>query len=245
MLKTISRARILSGNALKLIAALLMLIDHIGVLFFPYDPVWRYIGRSAMPIFAYMIAEGAVYTRSKVKYIGKLAALAAICQIVYQVATGDPYMSILVTFTLGLAVVFAWDFAKRVIFDGSEFYKKLGATALFIFSVAAVYCLNGLVRIDYGFSGCMLPWFASLFRAPNNAPDSVKRLDVHPMHVLGAAIGILIMISDIGGYEKWAALAIPLLLLYSGKRGRYRMKYFFYIFYPLHLAVIYLIYMLI
>ncbi len=245
MLNSISRARILSGNALKLIAALLMLIDHIGVLFFPFDPVWRYIGRASMPIFAYMIAEGAVYTRSKVGYISKLAALALICQVVYYIANNDLYMSILVTFTLGLAVVFAWDFAKRTLFEDCALYKKIAAIAIFILAVAAVYILNELLRIDYGFSGCMLPWFASLFRAPKNAPDYVKRLDVHPVHVLTAAIGILVMTVSLGTPEEWAFAAIPLLLLYSGKRGKYKMKYFFYIFYPLHLAALYLIYMLI
>ena len=34
-------------------------------------------------------------------------------------------------------------------------------------------------------------------------------------------------------------VALPLLLLYSGKRGKWRMKYFFYVYYPIHLAVIY------
>lgn len=245
MTKLFSKARILSGNALKLIAALLMLIDHIGVLFFPYDLVWRYIGRAAMPIFAYMIAEGAVYTRSKLGYISKIAALALICQVVYYVASRDTYMSILVTFTLGLAVVFAWDYLKRTLFSGAKVYMKLFAAITFFTSVIAVYLLNLWLDIDYGFTGCMLPWFASLFRVPESAPDAAKRFDTHLTHVATTALGILIMTASLGSMEIWAMASIPLLLLYSGKRGIFKMKYFFYIFYPAHLAALYLIYMLI
>ena len=48
----------LSGNALKLLAALFMTIDHVGVLLLPHVIVLRILGRLALPIFAFMIAEG-------------------------------------------------------------------------------------------------------------------------------------------------------------------------------------------
>lgn len=48
--------RRLSGNALKLIAALTMLIDHIGVILLPNVAILRVIGRLAFPIYAFMIA---------------------------------------------------------------------------------------------------------------------------------------------------------------------------------------------
>ena len=154
-------------------------------------------------------------------------------------------MSILVTFTLGLAVVFAWDYAKRTAFSDAVLYKKIAAMFLFFASVGAVYALNLWLDIDYGFTGCMLPWCASLLRAPSNAPDAVKRIDTYPIHVITTAVGIFVMSMSLGNTEWWAFASIPLLLLYSGKRGAFKMKYFFYIFYPLHLAALYLIYMLI
>ena len=36
----------------------------------------------------------------------------------------------------------------------------------------------------------------------------------------------------------WCLLSLPLLALYSGERGRLRLKYLFYIYYPLHLIVL-------
>ena len=67
----------LSGNQLKLIALAAMTVDHIGVQFFPNIQLLRIIGRLALPIFAYMIAQGCRYTKNKARYLGTIAAVAA------------------------------------------------------------------------------------------------------------------------------------------------------------------------
>mgnify|MGYP002512812198 CR=1 FL=1 len=73
----------MSACILKLLAAACMLIDHAGMLLFP-DKMWmRAVGRLAFPIFAYMIAEGCTYTRSRGKYFAQMAGLALVCQLVY------------------------------------------------------------------------------------------------------------------------------------------------------------------
>ena len=59
---------LLSGNGLKLVAALTMLIDHVGMLLFPQVLLLRIIGRLAFPIYAFMIAEGCRYTKNKLRY---------------------------------------------------------------------------------------------------------------------------------------------------------------------------------
>lgn len=66
---------------MKFIAALCMLLDHIGLLFFPLDLRWRIIGRLAMPIFAYGIARGAFYTTSLKRYMKKMLLFSFVSQI--------------------------------------------------------------------------------------------------------------------------------------------------------------------
>ena len=39
----------------------------------------------------------------------------------------------------------------------------------------------------------------------------------------------------------WAMLTVPLIALYSGQRGKHRLGWMFYLYYPAHLVVIYLI----
>ena len=63
-----TKSHLLSGNALKLIAAAAMVVDHAGLMFFPGNLLPRILGRLAYPIFAFMIAEGSKYTRSRKKY---------------------------------------------------------------------------------------------------------------------------------------------------------------------------------
>ena len=59
---------VLSGNTLKILAAIFMLIDHAGLMLFDDNEIMRIIGRLAYPIFAFMIAEGCKYTKNKIKY---------------------------------------------------------------------------------------------------------------------------------------------------------------------------------
>jgi len=217
----------MTGFVLKLIAALSMLIDHAGLLLFP-DQLWmRLVGRLAMPIFAYCIAEGFLYTRSRWKYLLRLSVLGCACQIVYYVAAGDTLLGILITFSLSVLLMWLADVTKRAFAADSrwKYPLLLACTA----AVAAVYLLCRRVEIDYGFWGIMLPVWISLFE------DRQKRL-------AAASLGLLMLCADGGLSWQWySAFAIPILAVYNGKPGRVRMKYFFYIFYPAHLGILQLI----
>ena len=212
----------LSGNALKLIAALSMLLDHAGLLLFPGNALLRILGRLAFPIFAFMIAQGCKYTRSRGRYFGQLFGLALACQTVYFLVDGSMYLSVLFTFSLAALMIFALQHCR----EKPTAFRYL----LFAAAVAAVFILNQIFTIDYGFWGCMVPLFAAL-------PLGTK-YDENPVNVAALGFGLLMLALDSVPLQFWSLAAVPLLLLYSGKRGKRNMKYFFYIFYPAHLAVL-------
>ena len=212
----------LSGNALKLIAAFAMVCDHAGLMLFPQVPLLRHIGRLAYPIFAFMIAEGCKYTRNKKRYLGGIAALATVCQIVYFLADGTLYFSILFTFTLSIVTIYA--------LQNFRAKKNALSGAVFALAVASVWALNQIFVIDYGFWGCMVPVFAAAFQ--NTKHD---RTVVHTAMMLP---GLILLSAAVGGNQYLSLLALPLLLCYNGRRGRWKMKNFFYVFYPAHLVIL-------
>ena len=230
----------LSSNTLKIIAAISMLIDHLGVIFFPQIKIFRILGRIALPIFSFMIAEGTRYTRNKLRYFLMVFSLGVICQIVYFLYNGDTYMSILIAFSISIATIYAMQLFKESLFDkNAKVLKKISCGALFFTVVLAVYFLNTVLEIDYGFFGCMLPVFAAVFYSPKTCEIAlVKKLDALPVHLLTLSIGMIFLALEPFPLQFWSFLAIPFLVLYSGKRGKANMKYFFYVFYPAHLLIL-------
>ena len=212
----------LSGNMLKILAAVFMTLDHMGLMLFPRVLSFRILGRLAMPIFAFMIAEGCKYTRNRKKYFGMVFGLGAVCQAVYFFAMGDTYLSILITFSLSILMVYALQFWKS--------RKDLPSMLLFAASVAAVYLLNRMFEIDYGFWGCMLPVFAALAHGTES--------DCVPTNTAMLGIGLIFLSCSLEPLQFFCLAALPLLYAYNGKRGKLNMKYFFYIFYPTHLVVL-------
>ena len=214
--------KFLSGNALKILAAIFMTIDHIGVILLPRVLLLRLIGRLALPIYAFMIAEGCKYTRNKKKYFGMVFGLGSVCQIVYYLFDGSLYFSILITFSLSILMVYALQYWKK---------KKTAFSGLvFGAAVAAVYLLNQAFEIDYGFWGCMLPVFAALAHGTEQDSDTVN------ITMLG--IGLVFLGLSTDAVQCLALMALPLLYAYNGKRGTLNLKYFFYIFYPVHLVIL-------
>ena len=213
---------LLSGNALKIIAAIAMFLDHMGMLLFPGNMALRIIGRLAFPIYAYMIAEGCKYTRNRLRYFLSLFLLGAACQLVYFVVDGSLYFSVLITFSLSILTIYALDRFKAV--------PNFGNGLVFGAVLAAVYLLNRVFTIDYGFPGCMLPVLVSL---PHGTKYDKKAVSLGLM-----GLGLILLAWQWGALQQYALAALIPLALYSGKRGKWRMKYFFYIFYPAHLALL-------
>lgn len=199
-----------------------MTLDHLGLMLLPQLPILRILGRLALPIFAYMIAEGCKYTRNRRKYFSMIFGLGLLCQIVYFLFDGSLYLSILMTFSLSILTVFVLQHFKKS--------RTLPSFLLLALTLAGVYLLNRVLTIDYGFWGCMLPVFAAAFHG--TASDTL------PRSIGSLGIGLVCLALDLGGIQYWSLLALPLLLCYSGKRGKWKLKYFFYIFYPAHLVIL-------
>lgn len=112
------RIRLLSGNFIKILGCIFMAIDHIGVVLFPRIIILRYIGRLAFPIFAFMIAEGAKYTRNKMKYFLMIFIIGVICQVFnYFFNNHDLYMCIFITFSISILLIYLIQFIKHLLFN--------------------------------------------------------------------------------------------------------------------------------
>lgn len=222
---------VLTGNQLKILAIIAMTSDHVGKLLLPEIAILQIIGRLAFPIFAYMISEGCAHTRSRVKYFATMASMAFGMQIVYYLVMRSMYMSIFVTFSISIGLIYIADYAKKS--------RKISALVLLGITAFAIYWISEILPsklsgttdfyIDYGFWGIVLPAFVFL------AKNKKEKL------VLTASVLIIDAYYVSGGIQWYALLALIPLALYNGKRGKLKMKWFFYIYYPVHMAVIYII----
>lgn len=219
----------LTNNQLKIIAMLSMCLDHIGVQLFPGALWLRMAGRLAFPIFAYMIAEGCRYTKNRTRYLLQLAILGVGCQAVFFIAARDWYQGILLTFSLSVSVIFAIDaFLKKKNVTRCALMVGVVLAAIFLSVVAPVLFKEIGFRMDYDFLGVFLP--VGVYYAG----DKRKKLMV-------LAIAMAIMSATSKPIQWISMLSVLLLMLYNGTRGKAKMKYVFYIFYPAHLAIIFLI----
>lgn len=209
----------LTGNQLKLIALITMTVDHIGMLLLPRLMILRIIGRIAMPLYAYMIAQGCRYTHDRRRYFLRLAGLALVCQIVYYFADHSLYQCILVTFSMSVLCIWAVDTARR---KGGAFWMLAAAALLGAWAVCELLPvkISGF-GVDYGFFGVLLPVIIYYFGKKGIVP------------------GMLLLCLSIGELQWWALAAVPLMLLYNGQRGSRSLGWVFYLYYPLHLAVLY------
>ena len=129
----------LNGNQLKILALIAMTIDHIGYYLYPGQEWMRIVGRLAFPIFAYMIAEGARYTKNRKKYLGMMFGLGLICQIVYFFAMASLFQCIMITFTFSIILIYALDYAmERKEAEGWIFFSLL---FIAVFS-SYIFCQN-------------------------------------------------------------------------------------------------------
>ena len=242
---TASQGRGLSASTLKIFACVFMLIDHVGLILLPDLPILRVIGRLAYPIFAYFIAEGCRYTRNKLKRFLLVLGLAVLCEGVYFFMMGEPEGGILLNFCFAILLIYQVQAIEKALARG-----KWGAAILwlllFMASAAGVYVfIEHVLYVDYGFWGVLIPvWAALPDYKEGEAPKWMEKLSNRWIKLAFFSIGLLLLCVSRGlltNLQSFCLFALPLLALYNGKPGRKGLKYGFYVFYPAHLAVLWVI----
>lgn len=213
---------------LKIIGVITMLFDHVGDAIIGKFSFCNLIGRIAFPIFAFQAVQGYIYTKDFKKHMLKLFIFACISQI--------PFMLFLSTFTeeiltlnifftlfLGLLALFVYDKCKN---------KVLGFLFVILTSIIAYF-----IHVDYGTFGILLMFCFYFFKDKKGS-----------MAITTIVLCFLRFVPDIiATHVLWyiyiqcaifTALSLIFILFYNKNEGP-KAKYFFYIFYPLHLLILY------
>ena len=236
----LAKLQVLNGNQLKILACVLMLIDHIGAILLPEITVLRIIGRLAFPIFAYFIAEGCKYTHNKTKYFLLIAILGIAMMIVQFAFTDELFGNIFITFAMSILLIYLFDELKKEILNQKiNVFSQIGwySIIIIVLVIYAIICSN--VSIDYGLAGVMVPVLISLANFYKLKVDMAEIFDNKYFRLILLAFGLIAVSIVYGGIQYWSLLALIPLALYNGERGKWKMKYFFYIFYPTHIALLY------
>ena len=225
----------MNSFVLKLIACITMFIDHIGyVIFNGESSFFNYIGRFSFPIFAFQISEGYLHTRNIKKYIIRLLTFAVISQIpfmlFYSILSEKFAINVIFTLLFGLISILIYD----------KCHKLLGILVATILGIIAQYA-----KFDYGFYGVFITFLFYVFNK--------NKLLLAIGFIISTTINYLYKIFQ---YNKFGIevvkialyyylpffiftlLSIIFILLYNKKKGP-NTKYFLYLFYPLHLLLIY------
>lgn len=211
----------LTASTLKWIAICSMLIDHFAVaIYLQLDcyeytiyRAMRYIGRIAFPIYCFLLVEGFFHTRNIKKYIGRCFGFALLSEIPFDLALyGEIFhpksQNVYFTLTLGLCTLYLLEKMK-----GYDMLHVLARGACILVGAG----LAQVLETDYHYRGVL---FIVMFYFCRNMDKLV-----------GNIIGAVAF-----SYEKTAPLAFIPIYLYNGERGM-RLKYFFYLVYPVHLLI--------
>lgn len=244
-----TKSKILNSNQLKLIAIIAMTVDHIAWAMFDGYPsallplVMHIIGRLTCPIMCYFIAEGYHYTRNINKYTFRLFAFAFVSHFAYIFASNDfvdfksfiPFYygnflnqtSVMWSLAWGLVMLRIAD-SKRI----KSIYKVLLVILICIITLPSDWsCIAALCIMAVG----------------TNRGDFRKQMSWMIFYVaLYSLVYFFAIDKAYGVLQMGVVLSIPVIAMYNGKRGKNPkinkfMKWFFYIFYPVHLLVIGLI----
>lgn len=239
--KTYNPIGFLSGSTIKILACIFMAFDHVGVIFFPTNDLFRIIGRLAFPLFAYFIAEGCRYSKNKLRRLLTIGIIGTLYVLFYLIYEKEWYCNVFITFTISISLIYLLKWFKKLVFErGRGIYIAISAFG-FVALAAASYFLCEIVYVEYGFEGIMLAVLISLFDFKDiSVPDRVKLLDNHFTGLICMALGLIPLCIDanLGELQLYSFFSVVILLFYNGGVGSKKLKYMFYIFYPAHLVII-------
>ncbi len=223
----------LNGNVLKWIAILTMLIDHIGAvilekglaensLFYNrLDIVLRLIGRVAFPIFCFLLVEGFLHTHNFKRYLFSLIAFSALSEVPFDLAVFGKldikHQNVYFTLWLGLLTIYMIDRMEK----RAGKYLILQKAACILAGALAAFALH----TDYGAVGVLL--ICILYMTRKNRAEQ-------------CLLGAVCLIEEVT-----SVFAFLLIYFYDGTRKKGINRYFFYFFYPVHLLLLYGVYLLI
>jgi len=218
---------------IKMIAISSMFFDHLGVFLFPGDIYFRLVGRLSFPLFAWAIANGAHFTKNINKYLIRILILAFVSQIPYLLlfktyGVDKPGLNILFTLALGL-------FGIILLNKFNNFLVRA-----LIVSLLALFAI--LISVDYGAFGVLTIIVFYLYYEKPVKFSIFCTLLVTLFYLLPIVVnryfGSIFNVSNVNILEIYSPLSLPIIAAYNKKLG-YNLKYLFYIFYPLHLLLIY------
>lgn len=224
----------LHASQLKWLALVTMTIDHIGAYLFPQHILFRVIGRLAFPIYAFLIAQGYSYTKNKFHYALRLLVFAVATQLLFLVFEVD-FVNVLFTFFLALVALYCVD-------------------RNWLWGVGLVILITNYFNPDYTVYGVAL---VMLFYLNRNS-KMIQILGFTILTIVFTCLDLIIRpqlatiifgnLSQNWGFfiQLFALGTIPFLLMYDGKKGKtidsasmaLVSKYFFYVYYPLHIVVL-------
>lgn len=218
----------MSSFVLKIIAITAMLFDHLGYVVFGRFSFMNYIGRLAFPIFAFGVSEGFKYTKDLKKYFIRLSIFAIISQLPYMlfsnvIGSNTFTLNILFTLILGL-------FAITV-------YEKIDNKYLGFLFVVLLSVISHFGHFDYGWFGIAVIFIFHIFKD--------KKVLMNLTFIIFTVINYIYNYVTTSRIEYifiiiFCCLSLIPINLYNGKKGK-DIKYLLYVFYPLHLVILYLL----
>ena len=219
----------LDGTMLKIIAMVSMVFDHAGDMFFP-DVLWpRMVGRLAMPLFSFCIAEGYIHTRDKNKYLLRMCIFALVSEVPFDLAfEGNinlTHQNIMLTFAIAILALRLFDLIRESKKDSGKY--SIGRTILGSLVVIAMAGVSLAVKADYTIFAVISVFLFYILK------------DTRIYIRSGVGVAFLALTRTVGYYCATGFSIIP-LLLYNGKKGK-GLKWLFYAFYPGHLLLLYVL----